>query len=203
MRVVMKASLAILSLAFSVQSAAAELSPAMTAQIDQAVQAAIEQVQAPSASIAIVLDGQVAYLKAYGHARLEPEKIAATTETRYAIGSVSKQMVAAAVLLLAEDGKLKLDDLVCKHLSGLTNGEQITIRHLLNHTSGYRDYYPQDYVFPAMKLPIDPSGILDQWARVPLDFPPSDQWQYSNTGYTAAGLIVEKLSGQKLLQFIQ
>ncbi len=203
MRVVVKASLAILSLAFSVQTAAAELSPETTANIDAAVQAAIEQVQAPSASIAIVLDGHVTYIKAYGNARLEPEKVPATTDTRYAIGSVSKQIVAAAVLLLAEDGKLRLDDPVSKHLAGLTSGEEITIRHLLNHTSGYRDYYPQDYVFPAMKLAVEPSGILDQWARVPLDFPPSEQWQYSNTGYTAAGLIVEKVSGQKLSQFMQ
>src|SRR5262245_34608781 len=181
----------------------AQLPPDLAAKIDERVQAALDQVQAPSASIAIVLDGKVAYLKAYGQARLAPEEVAATTETRYAIGSVSKQMVAAAALLCVQDGKLQLDDPVGKYLPGLTEGERITIRHLLNHTSGYRDFYPQDYVFPAMKLPIKPSGILDQWARVPLDFQPGEQWQYSNTGYTAAGLIVEKVTGQPLFEFMR
>src|SRR5262245_38511182 len=181
----------------------AELPPDVAAKIDERVQAAIEQVQAPSASIAVVLDGKIAYLKAYGHARLAPDKVVATTETRYAIGSVSKQMVAAAVLLLVQKGKLKLDDPVGKYVSGLTDEDKITIRQLLNHTSGYRDYYPQDYVFPAMKLPIMPSRILDQWARIPLDFQPGEQWQYSNTGYTAAGLIVEKVSGKPLVQFMR
>jgi len=184
-------------------TAAAQLPPDVAAKIDERVQAVLDQVQAPSASIAIVVDGKLAYLKAYGKSRLAPDEVAATTETRYAIGSVSKQMVAAAVLLCAEDGKLKLDDQVGKHLAGLTDGERITIRHLLNHTSGYRDFYPQDYVFPAMKLPIKPSGILDQWARVPLDFQPGEQWQYSNTGYTAAGLIVEKVSGRPLIDFMR
>lgn len=182
---------------------AADLPPELAAKINESVQAAMKQVQAPSVSIAVVLDGQIAYLQAYGYARLAPDEVKATTETRYAIGSVSKQMVAAAVLLCAQDGKLRLDNRVGKDLDGLTEGDKITIRQLLNHSSGYRDYYPQDYVFPAMKLPIKPSAILDQWARVPLDFPIGEQWQYSNTGYTAAGLVVEKVTGQPLIQFMR
>jgi len=196
----------LLLLVMSQSGLAAEIPPELAAKIDERVQSAIDQVQAPSASIAVVLDGKLAYLKAYGNARLATEEakaVAATVETRYAIGSVSKQMVAAAVLLCVQDGQLKLDDPVGKYLEGLTDGDKITIRHLLNHTSGYRDYYPQDYVFPAMKLPIQPSGILDQWARLPLDFPSGEQWQYSNTGYTAAGLVVEKVTGQPLFKFMQ
>ena len=194
----MKHCFAALAILFMVHCAFAEIPPELASKIDERVQAAMDQVQAPSASIAVVLEGKLAYRKAYGKARLDPE-VAATTETRYAIGSVSKQFVAAAVLLLVQEGKLKLDDPVSKHLDGLTEGDRITIRQLLNHTSGYRDYYPQDYVFPAMKLKLAPSGIVDQWAKIPLDFPPGEQWQYSNTGYTAAGLIVEKVAGQPLV----
>ena len=206
------ALLAVLLCSFSSLPAIAQSAPtnsanalptALAAEIDAGVQEVLEQSHMPSASIAIVQDGKLAYLKAYGKARIAPKELPATTETRYGIGSVSKQFVAAAVLLLAEDGKLKLDDPVGKYLDGLTRGDEITIRQALNHTSGYRDYWPQDFVFPAMLEPATPGKILDQWAKVPLDFDPGDQWQYSNTGYTAVGQIVEKVSGQPLMQFMR
>lgn len=185
------------------QLAEGELPPALAAEIDENVREVLDQTQFPSASIAVVRDGKMAYVKAYGQARLAPDEIKATNETRYGIGSVSKQFVAAAVLLLAEDGKLKLDDPVGQYIPKLTAGDKITLRQVLNHTSGYRDYWPQDYVFPAMLKPVTPVQILDQWARVPLDFQPGDDWQYSNTGYTVAGQIVEKVSGKALMEFMQ
>src|SRR3546814_21012424 len=64
-------------------------------------------------------------------------------------------------------------------------------------------YWPQDYSFAAMEHPITPQQIVDRWAKKPLDFPPGTQWQYSNTGYVVAGLIVEKVSGMKLLDFLK
>ncbi|HWB60433.1 MAG TPA: serine hydrolase domain-containing protein, partial [Chthoniobacteraceae bacterium] len=105
--------------------------------------------------------------------------------------------------LLQQDGKLKLDDPVERYVPNLTRGDSITIRQVLSHTSGYEDYWPQDYVFPAMLKPTTPEAILDQWARKPLDFEPGTDWQYSNTNYTIAGLIVEKVSGMKLMDFLQ
>ncbi|MDB5456251.1 MAG: serine hydrolase, partial [Caulobacter sp.] len=101
---------------------AAPLSPAAARQVDAIVGEALKRVDAPSASIAIVQDGQIAYLKAYGNARLNPT-VAATPETRYGIASVSKQFTAAAILLLAEDGKLSLDDKVGQYVPGLTAGD--------------------------------------------------------------------------------
>jgi D-alanyl-D-alanine carboxypeptidase len=178
------------------------LSPALAQQVDAVVGEVLRKVDAPSASIAIVQDGQIAYLKAYGVARLNPT-IAATPETRYGVASVSKQFTAAAILLLAQDGKLTLDDKVGQYVPGLTAGDRVTLRQLLSHTAGYRDWWPQDFVFEAMRGPITPQGILDGWARIPLDFEPGTEWQYSNTGFVAAGLVVEKVSGQPLLQFLQ
>ena len=183
-------------------ASAQALSPELTARVDKAVEKSMQASGAPAVSIAVVRDGRIVLAKAYGQARLSPPQ-AATPEQRFAIGSVSKQFTAAAVLLLVEEGKLSLDDPVAKWVPGLTEGDRITVRQVLSHTAGYRDFWPQDYVPGFMLKPTTPQGILDRWARVPLDFQPGDQWQYSNTGFTIAGLIVEKASGQKLNAFLR
>jgi CubicO group peptidase (beta-lactamase class C family) len=122
---------------------------------------------------------------------------------RYSIGSISKQFTAAAMLFLQEQGKLSLDDKVAKFVPTLTRANEVTIRELLSHTSGYQDYWPQDYVMPMMLQPTTAAKIMDLWARKPLDFDPGTKWQYSNTNYVIAGVIIEKVSGKPLLQFLQ
>lgn len=198
--------LAIVLLAGAVVNANAQpqsqLSPEMQQKVDQIATAALTKTGVPSASVAIVKDGHIAYLHAYGNARLDPQT-AATPNMRYSIGSVSKQFTAASILLLQEQGKLSLDDKVGKFLPDLTRANDVTIREILSHTSGYQDYWPQDYVMPGMLQPTTARKILDVWARKPLDFEPGTKWQYSNTNYVIAGLIVEKASGQPLLQFLQ
>jgi CubicO group peptidase (beta-lactamase class C family) len=194
--------LAAAALAVTGAAQAAPLPPEMAAAIDREVQAVLAKTGAPSASIAVVKDGELAYAKAYGLARLDPQ-VKATAETRYGIGSISKQFTAASILLLAEDGKLTLDDPVGKYVPGLTEGDRITLRQVLSHTAGYRDFWPQDYVPPVMQKPATHDFILDRWARTPLDFQPGDDWQYSNTGYTIAGMVVEKVSGMPLPAFEQ
>jgi D-alanyl-D-alanine carboxypeptidase len=174
---------------------------ALGAKIDAAVAEVLASTGAPSASIALVKDGKVAYVHAYGMARLE-SKLPATTEMRYSIGSVSKQFTAAALLLLAEEGKLTLDDPVGRWLPGLTRAREVTIRQLLSMTSGYQDYWPQDYVMPPMLQSVTAQEILDQWAKQPLDFDPGTAWQYSNTNYVIAGVIIEKASGTPVLDFL-
>jgi len=177
------------------------LAPELRAKIDAAAQQVLATTGVPSASVAIVQDGHIAYLQAYGSARLEP-RVPAKPEMRYSIGSISKQFTATAILMLAEQGKLSLDDPVARFVPDLTRAKEVTIRQVLSHTSGYQDYWPQDYVPPFMLQPIAADKILDRWARKPLDFDPGTQWQYSNTGYVIAGLIVERASGQPLLQFL-
>ncbi|HZP23844.1 MAG TPA: serine hydrolase domain-containing protein [Terriglobales bacterium] len=177
------------------------LPPELRGNIDDAARQVLKTTGVPSASVAVVQDGKIAYVQAYGEAQLDPQK-AATTAMRYSIGSISKQFTATAILMLAEEGKLSLDDPVSKYVSGLTDGDKVTIRELLSHTSGYQDYWPQDYAPPMMLQPITADGIMDRWARKPLDFPPGTKWQYSNTNYVIAGVIVEKVSGMPLLQFL-
>lgn len=178
------------------------LSPDLRQNIDAVATATLAKTGVPSASIAIVQDGKIAYLQAYGDARLDP-KTPAKPEMRYSIGSVSKQFTAVAILLLQEQGKLSLDDKVSKFLPNLTRANQVSIRQLLSHTSGYQDYWPQDYVMPMMLQPVTTQQILDGWARKPLDFDPGAKWQYSNTNFVIAGVIVEKASGMPFIQFLR
>lgn len=172
------------------------------ARIDELARKTLEQTGVPGASLSVVKDNHVVYSQAYGKARIEPP-VPASPSMRFSIGSISKQFTAAAILMLAEEGKLSLDDPVSKFVPNVTRGREVTIRQLLSHTSGYQDYWPHDYVPPFMLQPTSANGILDRWARIPLDFEPGTQWQYSNTNYVIAGLIVEKAAGMPLLQFLR
>ena len=172
-----------------------------TASVDRIVTEWLASTGAPSASIAIVLDDELVYAKAYGNARLSPA-VAATPDSRYAIDSVSKEFTAAAALLLAERGKLTLDDNVAKWFPELHPPANVTLRQLLTHTSGMRDFWPQDFVTPEMSRPTTTAQILASWGQRELDFEPGSEWQYSNTGYVVAGAIVEKAAGEPLFEFL-
>jgi CubicO group peptidase (beta-lactamase class C family) len=181
------------------------IDPALRAGIDRIATQVLDQTGVPSASIAVVKGGKVVYTHAYGNARLATATapaVPATPEMRYSIGSISKQFTAAAILLLQEDGKLSLDDAVGKYVPGLTRGSEVTIRQILSHTSGYQDYWPEDYVMTPMLTPESAQQILDTWAKKPLDFEPGTQWQYSNTNYVIAGRIVETVTGQPLMELL-
>lgn len=194
------ASAALLPFALSAQTVDT-VDPALKNRIDRIAVQVLQQTGVPSASVAIVQHGKLVYTHAYGRARLQPP-VAATPEMRYSIGSISKQFTAAAILLLQEQGKLSLDDAVSKYVPGLTRGDEVTIREILSHTSGYQDYWPEDYLMTPMLKSTNAQQILDTWGKKPLDFEPGTQWQYSNTNYVIAGAIVEKVSGQKLMDFL-
>jgi D-alanyl-D-alanine carboxypeptidase len=175
--------------------------PALKARVDRIATQVLEQTGVPSASVAVVQHGKLVYTHAYGHARLEPS-VAATPEMRYSIGSISKQFTAAAILMLQEDGKLSLDDTVGKYIPGLTEGDKVTIRQILSHTSGYQDYWPEDYVMTPMLHAESAQQIIDTWGKKPLDFEPGTQWQYSNTNFVIAGRIVETITGAPLMDLL-
>src|SRR5579884_2415520 len=187
-------------------AASGQVSPSLTgaerARIDSIVRQEMAARGAPSVSIAVVTGGQIAYANAYGMARLTPP-LAAKPSMRYSIGSVSKQITATAMLLLAEQGKLSLDDKVGRFLPNLTRANEVSIRQILSMTSGYQDYWPQDYVMPPMLKPTTALDIANDWARKPLDFEPGTKWQYSNTNYVIAGLIVQKVAGMPIVDFLR
>jgi CubicO group peptidase (beta-lactamase class C family) len=173
----------------------------LPAQVDSIAGAVLAATGVPSASVAVVRHGAIVYAHAYGTAKLDPRTPADST-MRYAVGSISKQFTAAAVLLLVQQHKVSLDDPVSRFVPGLSRGSEVTVRELLSHTSGYQDFWPQDYVPPSMEKPTTPQQIIDRWAKQPLDFEPGTQWQYSNTNFIIAGLIVEKASGTPFTKFV-
>ena len=179
-----------------------QLAPDSAEKIDKLVTDTLARTGVPSASIAVVKDGALVYVKAYGDAKVEP-KVPAITQMRYSIGSISKQFTASAILLLQEQGKLSLDDKVAKYIPDLTRASEVTIRQLLSHTSGYQDYWPQDYVMTPMLEPMSARKLMDTWAKIPLDFEPGTKWQYSNTNYVIAGVIVEKVARMPFFQYLQ
>jgi D-alanyl-D-alanine carboxypeptidase len=155
----------------------------------------------PSLSVAIVQHGRPIYAKAFGKADLAGNR-AADADTVYPIGSITKQFVAAAVLLLQEAGQLALDDDVDKYLPGFPNGKEVRIRNLLSQTSGYEDYAWVDYFIEDWAKPIPIRQILALSAGRPLAFRPGTAWQYSNTNYSIAGLIVERVAGVSLHRYL-
>jgi CubicO group peptidase (beta-lactamase class C family) len=181
------------------------IDPALRSRIDNIASRVLQQTGVPSASVAVVKGGKLAYTQAYGNARLASGNIPAvpaTPDMRYSIGSISKQFTAAAILLLQEEGKLSLDDAVGKYVPGLTRGNEVTIRQILSHTSGYQDYWPEDYVMTTMLHPESAQQIIDTWAKKPLDFESGTEWQYSNTNFVIAGRIVEQITGEPLMDLL-
>jgi D-alanyl-D-alanine carboxypeptidase len=200
MRTLIPALAVSVALGLATPPAAQTLTPAERARVDSAAAAVLATTGAPSASIAIVRGGQIVYERAYGNGR---GTTPAASSMRYAIGSVSKQFTATAILLLAEDGKLSLADPVAKWFPQLTRARDITVGQLLSMTSGYQDYWPQDYVFPDMQRPATADSIMRRWAGKALDFEPGTQWQYSNTGYVIAAGIVERVAGMPFMDFLR
>lgn len=179
-----------------------QMTPDLRAKVDAAAEQVLAKTGVPSASVGIVVGGKIVMTAAYGDARLQPE-MKATAAMKYPVGSISKQFTAAAMLLLVEDGKVSLDDTVSRFFPELTRANEVTIREILSHTSGYEDYAPQDYTIPLWVQPANPLDLVHLWAEKPLDFAPGTQWQYSNTNFVLAALIVEKAAGMPYWEFLK
>lgn len=171
------------------------------AQVD-AILKDYDRAGAPGASVLMVRDGKVLYRKAFGLANLE-EKTPITTATNFRLASVTKQFTSMAVLLLAERGKLSLDDPLTRFFPGFAKAAHgVKVRHLLGHTSGLLDY--EDLIPPGTTAPVKDKDVLDLVGKQDeLYFAPGSQFRYSNTGYALLALIVEKVSGQSFARFLK
>ncbi len=186
--------------------AQAQWTPELKAKVDAAAEQVLTQTGVPSAEVGIVAGGKIVMTAAYGDARLDAGSdpaLKAMPAMKYPIGSISKQFTAAAVLLLAQDGQLSLDGTVSRWFPELTRANEVTLREILSHTSGYEDYAPQDYTIPLWVGPADPLKLVHEWAEKPLDFEPGTEWQYSNTNFVLAALIVQKASGMPYWEFME
>jgi CubicO group peptidase (beta-lactamase class C family) len=160
--------------------------------------------QTPGCVAGVSANGKMLTLKAYGMADLEHD-VPNTADTIFEAGSVSKQFTAAAVLLLVRDGKVSLDDTVRKFIPELPDyGTPITLRHMLTHTSGLRDWGSVMYVagWPRGTRQYTHTHVLDIVSRqTALNFAPGSRWSYSNTGYNLAAIVVERVTGMSLQDF--
>ena len=157
----------------------------------------------PGAMVEVIRDGKILLSKGYGQADLE-RKVPITAATAFTVGSNSKQFTAFSIYLLGQDGKLSLDDDVRKYVPELPDfGKPITIRHLLHHTSGLRDYFSLLLMTgwrPDEVVTQDDALSLVERQRA-LNFAPGEEHLYSNTGYMLLGLIVDRVAGKPLADF--
>lgn len=178
----------------------AQVTPAQQAGIDKLMQRYDGHV--PGASLLVLKDGEPIVRKAYGYADLQ-HGVKATPQTNYRLASISKQFTAAAILLLAEDGKLGVDDPVRKWLPSLPAAtDDIRIRHLLSHTSGLVDY--EEVMDAKQEWQLHDADVLKLLeGQDRLYFPPGTDYRYSNSAYCLLALIVEKAGGMRFADFVK
>jgi CubicO group peptidase (beta-lactamase class C family) len=167
-------------------------------EVDDFVRATMEEKNIPGIAIAVVRDGEPARVRGYGLANIELEA-PVTPDTIFQSGSVGKQFTAAGILLLAEEGKLKLDDPLALHFPRApATWHRITIRHLLTHTSGLSDSGDDEY---EERRDYTEEEHLEITWKLPLEFAPGSQWSYCNTGYMILGILTSKLTDMHWSEF--
>lgn len=154
----------------------------------------------PGAALKVLQNGKAIKTSVYGLANLE-HQAPVKPETVFEIGSITKQFTAAGILLLAQDGKLTLDDPIARHLQNTPNAwADVTVRHLLAHTSGIKSYTGLDGY--ELTRRHSQEQFIRKIGAHPLEFQPGDSWKYSNTGYSLLGYIIENVSGQNFWNFM-
>lgn len=158
---------------------------------------------APGLSLLIAKDGKAIYKKAVGMADLELN-VPLTTDHVFEIGSITKQFTAVSILMLEEQGKLKIEDEITKYIPDYpTQGKTITIQHLLNHTSGIKSYTSMLNFMANARKDMTPTELIEVFKNEPMDFDPGEKFLYNNSGYILLGYIIEVVSGQSYADFIQ
>lgn len=190
--------------------AAAALAAPASAVVDKVLAARIDAVIAPhykadqpGATVLVTKDGKTLLRKAYGMADVAA-KVAMKEDASLRIGSITKQFTAVGILLLAEEGKLALTDPVSKHLRGYPAlAKEVTIEHLLTHTSGIPSFTGKIAYMGNMAKDMGVDEMIDSFKNDPLEFTPGAKFAYNNSGYFLLGAIIEKLSGQTYAQFVE
>lgn len=172
------------------------------AELDEKIQTYLEENNIPGGLLAVASRGEIIHLREYGMANVELA-VPVSDKSVFEIGSISKQFVSAAAMLLVEEGKLDLDVPIHRHLPDLP-GEWlgVTMRQLLNHTSGIPDY-EEIRTYDVYRFRLTPEEVIRIAHSRPMDFAPGTGWYYSNTGYFLASMIVERVAGRPLGQVLE
>ena len=172
-------------------------------RVDSLAAAFLANTHTPAISVAVLRGSDTLVMKGYGDASVELHR-PATASTVYRIGSITKQFTSSEIMRLAERGKLSIDDPITKYLPDVpTHGQTITIRRLLNHTSGVHNYTAKPEWQKRWAEEMTPRQIVAFVDHDSLDFKPGDAWSYSNTGYVLLGMIIEKVTGEPYSKYVQ
>ena len=170
-----------------------------TSKIDEYVRSEMQAQQIPGVALAVVKDGKVVLARGYGLANVE-HQVPVKPETIFQSGSTGKQFTATAVMMLVEEGKLSLEDKIAKYFTDAPEAwRDITVRHLLTHTSGMTDY-PPDF---DMRRDYTEDELFQRIKTIPLAFQPGEKWSYSNIAYVMLGILIHKVSGKFYGDFLQ
>lgn len=157
----------------------------------------------PGAAVLVVKGGKTIIRKGYGMADMELD-VQMKPEMVFRIGSITKQFTAVGIMMLVEKGKIKLDDLITVYLADYPlKGKKVTVRHLLNHTSGIRSYTSMPEFGEMMRKDLSVAELIDVFKKEPFDFDPGEKYLYNNSGYILLGAIIEKVSGKKYADYIK
>lgn len=171
----------------------------VSTKIDDFIRVEMQTQKIPGVAVAVVKDGKIMLARGYGLANVE-HQVPVKTETIFQSGSTGKQFTATAVMMLVEEGTLSLDDKITKYFSDAPETwTNITIRHLLSHTSGMTDY-PQDF---DLRRDYTEDELYQRIKPIPLAFQPGEKWSYSNLAYVMLGILIHKVSGKFYGDFLQ
>ena len=176
----------------------------LAASIDKAAAATIAAHQSPGLQVAVIKDGRVILVKSYGSANLE-QAVPVSNDSVFRVGSVTKQFTAAALLLLAEEGKLSLQDKLSKYYANFPRADDINLEEMLHHTSGIHSYTSEPAFANDGMVHRSTDEMVEYIKKMPKtqDFEPGTDWSYSNSAYFILGGVVEKVSGSPLAQVFQ
>jgi CubicO group peptidase (beta-lactamase class C family) len=175
----------------------------LAAKIDVYMQARVKYSATKfSGSILVAKDGNAVYEKGFGIANREYD-IPNSPQTRFRLASVSKQFTATGIMILENEGKLKVDDPISKYVEVPEAWKNVTLHQLLSHTSGVPENLRPALFKGMWGQPIDKDHLIDHLKKSPLDFKPGEKWSYSNTGYALLGLTIEKVSGKSYEEFLK
>ena len=156
----------------------------------------------PGAAILVAKDGKILYENTYGYADVE-NKITITPDTKFRIGSITKQFIASAILKLQEQGLINTDDKLSKFIPDFPRGDEVTIHHLLTHTSGIHSFTDKPDFYSRVTSPIKTAELINEIKNDTYDFNPGDKFLYNNSGYFILGYIIEKVTGMNYGDFLK
>ncbi|HZZ65916.1 MAG TPA: serine hydrolase domain-containing protein [Candidatus Baltobacteraceae bacterium] len=169
--------------------------------VTNVVERTMRDTKAVGLSLAIIRDGKIVYLRGFGRRSTHGKPV--DTGTRFEIGSLTKQFTAAAILQLKERGKLSIDDPLAKYVPAFPHARDITLRELLNQTSGLPDYLLTNHFLAISHSRPGSFEAIERMASGPLHFAPGSRWEYSNTNYIALGRVIEVVAHERYDDYVQ